>query len=84
MCQHIVENEEVEGMVDGWASVVADRGVNVGEGVINVRGRGWYDSGEVSLEGHSIVSIRGVLVGVSIVKSGPSYISAYLAHGSGD
>ena len=59
LCQHVVENEEIEGTVDGGARVVADSGVDVGEGAINVWRRGQDQSREVSLKGHRIVSILG-------------------------
>ena len=63
LCQHIVEDKEVKGTIDGWASVIADRGVNVGKGAIDIRrGRG-YNCGEVSGKGHSFVSIRGFQLG---------------------
>ena len=39
LCQHVVEDEEIEGTVDGGARVVADSGVDVGEWAINIWGR---------------------------------------------
>ena len=48
LCQHIVKDEEVEGMIDGGAHVIANCGVDVGKGLVNIRRR-QYGGGEVSL-----------------------------------
>ena len=56
LCQHVVENEEVEGTVDGGARVVADGGIYIGEWVINIRGRRRNQGSETASKGHRIVS----------------------------
>ena len=64
LCQHIVEDEEVEGTVDGGACVVTDGRVNVGEGTIDIRRGRWDQGGEASSEGHGFVLIQSYSSGI--------------------
>jgi len=57
LCQHIVEDEEIEGTIDRGARVVVDGGIDIREWVINIGGRGRDQSRKVSLEGHRIILV---------------------------
>ena len=56
LCQYVVEDEEVEGMIGGGARVVADGGVYIGEWAINIRGGRRNQGSEAASEGHRNVS----------------------------